>query len=354
MPFVYFIGFFQREDPPVPSRSIVVPFVYFVKFFQRIRRLGSRGLLDCFRYYLINKQLKEMAPATNEEQFKFLISCIRYSNNGKVSCHSNMFILTSAILTAIRSTSAKLPKSATLCLKAQRKSHLRHLLLASHTPSPSAFISNLGSHHSSHSLQPEQNQADHFRSAKRYERLMKFHGIHQSQTGSTSVSAVREASVASTRRKSPAAPSTTSNKKRKLISHAETTSNLNTDDDEGFENVKPESNTGIKAEAIKAEAIKGEASGQESIPDSTSYTDLTASTGAFQSAANSAYGFDGIQDSAMFDDFLRFGGTSQANNGIQTALSGNESDGGTASTNMAPATGSGDGHKVQESILIVD
>ena len=26
-----------------------------------------------------------MAPASNEEQFKFLISCIRYSNNGKVS-----------------------------------------------------------------------------------------------------------------------------------------------------------------------------------------------------------------------------------------------------------------------------
>jgi hypothetical protein len=28
--------------------------------------------------------LIDMAPATNEEQFKFLISCIRYSNNGKV------------------------------------------------------------------------------------------------------------------------------------------------------------------------------------------------------------------------------------------------------------------------------
>jgi len=25
-----------------------------------------------------------MAPASNEDQFKFLISCIRYSNNGKV------------------------------------------------------------------------------------------------------------------------------------------------------------------------------------------------------------------------------------------------------------------------------
>lgn len=26
-----------------------------------------------------------MAPASNEDQFMFLISCIRYSNNGKVS-----------------------------------------------------------------------------------------------------------------------------------------------------------------------------------------------------------------------------------------------------------------------------
>jgi hypothetical protein len=30
-----------------------------------------------------------MAPASNEEQFKFLISCIRYSNNGKVSVFSD-------------------------------------------------------------------------------------------------------------------------------------------------------------------------------------------------------------------------------------------------------------------------
>ena len=167
------------------------------------------------------------------------------------------------------------------------------------------------------------------------------------------MSTVREASVASPRRKSPA-PSGTSNKKRKLVNYAETTSNLNTDDDEGLDNVKAESSTAVKAETIKTEPIKGEETGEESLPGSTSCTSLTASTGAFQSTSNSAFGFDGIHDSAMFDDFLRFGGSAQINSESQTALSGDQSDGATASTNMTPATGSGDGHGVHESILIVD
>ena len=309
--------------------------------------------MDCFGYYLSNDKLKKMAPASNEEQFKFLISCIRYSNNGKVGSCSNQFILTSAILTATRWILAKLLKSATLSQKARRKSYLRHCFLASLTPSPSPIISSLGFYHSSPSLQPKQRQSDHLNSAKRYERLMKFHGIHQSQSGSTSVSTVREASVASTRRKSPA-PAGTSNKKRKLVNYADTTSKLNTDDDEGLDNVKAESSTSIKAEAVKAESVKEENTGQESLPDPTSYMDIAAPTGALQSASNSAYGFDGVHDSAMFDDFLRFGGSVQTNNESQTALSGDQSDGATASTNMTPATGSGDGHGVHESILIVD
>lgn len=309
--------------------------------------------MDCFGYYLSNTKLKKMAPASNEEQFKFLISCIRYSNNGKVGPYSNQFILTSAMLTNTRLTLVKLPKSVTSSLKAQRKSYLRHCFLTSLTRSPSPITPSLGFYHSSLSLQPKQRQSDHLGSAKRYERLMKFHGIHQSQSGSTSVSAVREASVASSPRKS-SAPAGTSNKKRKLVDYAEKTSNLNTDDDEGLGNFKAESSSIIKAEANKAEAIKAEDTGEENTADSTSYTDLTASTGAFQSASNSAYGFDGIHDSAMFDDFLRFGGSVQAINGAQTALSGDQSDGATASTNMTPATGSGDGHAVHESILIVD
>ena len=182
---------------------------------------------------------------------------------------------------------------------------------------------------------------------------MKFHGIHQSQSGSTSVSTVREASVASPRRKSPAPPGP-SNKKRKLAKFAETTSNLNTDDDEGLDNVKAESSTSVKVEAIKAEPIKGEDVGQESIPDPTSYTDLAASTGPVESSSNSAYGFDGIHDSAMFDDFLRFGGSTQVNDEIQTALSGDQAEGASASIKKTSATRSGDGHGVHENIVIVD
>lgn len=182
---------------------------------------------------------------------------------------------------------------------------------------------------------------------------MKFHGIHQSQTGSTSVAAVREASIASPRRKSPAPPST-SNKKRKLVDYADTNPNINIDDDEGLDNVKTESRTGVKVEAVKAEAIKGEETEQERITDSTSYTDVAASTGAFQSTSNSVYGFDGVQDSAMFDDFLRFGGSPQLNNEVQTALTGNPTDGPTASNKMAPASGSGNAQRVRESIVIVD
>ena len=144
-----------------------------------------------------------MAPASNEEQFKFLTSCIRYSNYGKVGSYSKMFILTSAILTATRSTSANLPTTARLFPKTWRKSYLRHCLLASLTPTPSPITSSLGSHHSSISPQPKQTQSDHFDSAKRNERLMKFYGVHKSQSDSTSVFTVRETSIASPRRKSP-------------------------------------------------------------------------------------------------------------------------------------------------------
>lgn len=59
-----------------------------------------------------------MAPASNEEQFKFLISCIRYSNNGKV----RGAVLSNKELSdvEIRLTSAKLLKSARLSAKVQR------------------------------------------------------------------------------------------------------------------------------------------------------------------------------------------------------------------------------------------
>lgn len=60
-----------------------------------------------------------MAPASNEEQFKFLISCIRYSNNGKVRV-SIVFSISNFKLKLIRLTSAKLQRSARLLARAQR------------------------------------------------------------------------------------------------------------------------------------------------------------------------------------------------------------------------------------------
>lgn len=60
-----------------------------------------------------------MAPASNEEQFKFLISCIRWSNSGKVS-----FVTISVrYRTDIsRLISEKSPRNVALSPRAQRKS----------------------------------------------------------------------------------------------------------------------------------------------------------------------------------------------------------------------------------------
>ena len=62
-------------------------FVKFVRFVQFINFLGFPPEIFEFVSYSFDesgKILEEMAPASNEEQFKFLISCIRHSNNGKV------------------------------------------------------------------------------------------------------------------------------------------------------------------------------------------------------------------------------------------------------------------------------
>ena len=182
---------------------------------------------------------------------------------------------------------------------------------------------------------------------------MKFHGIHQSQSGSTTVSTIREASIASPSRRSPA-PASTSTKKRKLDKFAETTSNLNTDDDEGLGDIKAESSTTVKAEVVKAERIKDEHNVQESIADSTTSTNIVEPNGAFQYTFDSAMGFNGIHDSAMFDDFLRCGGSIPPNYEFQSASKGDQSDGAPASMNMNPATGSRNGHGMHESILITD
>jgi hypothetical protein len=61
----------------------------------------------------------KMAPASNEEQFKFLISCIRWSNSGKVSFTT---ISTGHQADISRLISEKSPRNAALSPRAQRKS----------------------------------------------------------------------------------------------------------------------------------------------------------------------------------------------------------------------------------------
>ena len=208
------------------------------------------------------------------------------------------------------------------------------------TPLPLTL--SLGLYHLKLSLHSKQAKADHTRSAKRYERLMKFHGIHQSQSGGTTASTIRDIPVASPRKtSSPAGPS---NKKRKLDNYAETTSNFNTDDDEGLSNVKTESTTTVKAEEIKEEAL-----GQEGVSDST---DPTASTGAFQYPITGAMGFDGANDSAMFDDFLAFGGSIRPDHGSQAKFDGGHSK--EESASVTPAIKNENGQGIHESILITD
>lgn len=151
---------------------------------------------------------------------------------------------------------------------------------------------------------------------------MKANGIHQSQSGSTTVSSIRDTPIPSPRRKtSPVAGP--SNKKRKLDNYAETTSNFNTDDDEGLSNIKAESSSVVKAEPIKAEPIKEEPTGEGGTADST------ASTGELQYPAGDTMGFDGANDGSLFDDFMAFGGS-------------------------YPAIGSGEGQEMKETILIAD
>lgn len=172
-------------------------------------------------------------------------------------------------------------------------------------------------------MQPKQSQADRVPSAKRYERMMKANGIHQSQSDVTTASSIRDTPIPSPRRK--ASPSAgPSNKKRKLDNLAEATSNFNTDDDEGLSNVKAESSTTVKAEPIKVEPVKQEHTGQEGTPEAM------ASTDASQYPSSGAMGFDGAADGALFDDFLAFGGTS------------------------LPAAGNCDGQGPHESIVIMD
>lgn len=185
---------------------------------------------------------------------------------------------------------------------------------------------------------------------------MKFHGIHQSQSGSTIASEIRDTLIASPRRKASSPPGSSS-KKRKLHSYADTTYNMNTDDDEGLGSIKTEPSAPVKAEIkaeIKVESVKEEPTGQEVVPESMNLTDSTASTEVCQHIADGPMGFNGVHDSAMFDDFLAFGGYIQLDDGSLASLNDGRSGGKVSSMRNAPATGSANRQGEHETILITD
>ena len=173
--------------------------------------------------------------------------------------------------------------------------------------------------------------------------MMKANGIHQSQSGPTTPSSVRDTPTPSSRRKkSPSAGpsgSASASKKRKLDDYAETTSSINADDDETLFDVKAESSTAVKTDPvkaehvesgkIKAEVVKEEDAAQEGMEDST------ASAETLVYPSRGGMGFDGADDSTLFDDFLAFGGS-------------------VPSISMTPATGNGSGRGLPESIVIAD
>ena len=103
--------------------------------------------------------------------------------------------------------------------------------------------------------QDVKSRSDDISRAKRYERLMKSHGIQQNQGGGTTARNAGDDPTPSPRRKAPAPAGPTNKKKRKLDDLTETRSSI--DDDEGglFDNVKAESGNGIKIEKVEAERV---------------------------------------------------------------------------------------------------
>lgn len=68
-----------------------------------------------------------MPAQSNEQQFKFLISCIRYSNNGRVS---SLYLQLLRPIDFSRSTSVKLRKSVRSLVRALRKFNHIYFTLA--------------------------------------------------------------------------------------------------------------------------------------------------------------------------------------------------------------------------------
>ncbi|KAL8827350.1 MAG: hypothetical protein Q9191_003242 [Dirinaria sp. TL-2023a] len=214
-----------------------------------------------------------MPPASSESQFAFLISCIRYSNNGKVD------------FTEVARECGIVSKGA---------------------------------------------------AAKRYERMMKANGIHQSNQP------IRETTIASTPRKRAENTSGSSQKKRKLDHFNDGNSNTDTgDDDEGLPKVKPEP---VKAEDVNPDPTGAMIKEEPLILDdgNVSYPDETLDQG-YQA-----------HDNSYFDEFIQPSALTQPAVDEKPGYGGAFGQNGYDDFEAAPASEAHSGHDNSDTILITD
>ncbi|KAF8856306.1 hypothetical protein BDZ45DRAFT_691931 [Acephala macrosclerotiorum] len=178
-----------------------------------------------------------MAPASNEEQFKFLISCIRYSNNGKQQVDFGQVARECKIVS----------KGA---------------------------------------------------AAKRYERMMRAHGI------APNAATIKPAPARNMKieRRESSTPSSTSSKKRKADAFLEDTTPV--DDDETYGNIKPDP-INMKEQFVVKEESEGQSmqQGQLSINQAANlmqYYDSPATYGSVGLSSEGGYGGSNYGGSAGY------------------------------------------------------
>jgi hypothetical protein len=195
-----------------------------------------------------------MAPASNEEQFKFLISCIRYSNNGKVSL--------SVLCFELRLTAAGRLRSG--CPRMQDRQQGRGVSF-----SPSSHIG--------------QANPEFFNRAKRYERMMRAHGI---APNAASVKTQPASRTKTEPRESTTGNGNVPNKKRKAEQFMEDNNTSVADDEEGFA-------TNIKADPVdeKTQLRVKEEEGRLSLDDAANLMQFY-DTPSFQGSEFDAGGQD--------------------------------------------------------------
>ena len=168
-------------------------------------------------------------------------------------------------------------------------------------------------------------------SAKRYERMMKAHGIHQSSQP------IRETTIASRPPKRAESASTPKDKKRKLDQFTDANSNTDTgDDDEGLQNIKPEP---VKSEPVGT-VVKEE-------PVELDQNPLSFSPGTMESEYQP-------DESSFFNEFLHPGAFDQPALNGQSAYGGGFEPEGFGGLGTVSTSGSGNGEAIHDSILIAD